>query len=126
MEGVLLIAPGHFAARGGDWIDFVLTLSLRQNGSGGTALTYHVGGSGSHILVLLGQSIEFQRESEGQVFALSSFRSLYHRVSGTRFSSLSQERHTSLRWTGRRCRAPPIPTRPCRLAVLRLSHWAKP
>jgi hypothetical protein len=72
VDGVLHIEPGNFARRGGDWADFTLTLSLRQTGPGVTALIYHVGGSGSHILVLSGHSIEFQRESEGQVVALSS------------------------------------------------------
>jgi photosystem II stability/assembly factor-like uncharacterized protein len=71
-EGVLRIEPGNFAGHGGDWIDFTLTLSLRQTGSGGTALIYHVGGEGSHILVLAEWGIDFQRESEGQVISLST------------------------------------------------------
>jgi photosystem II stability/assembly factor-like uncharacterized protein len=72
VEGVLHIEPGNFAARGGDWADFSLSLSLRLSGPGGLALIYHVGEGGSHILLLNNRGIEFQRESGGQVVSLNT------------------------------------------------------
>ena len=72
VDGVLRIEPGNFAARGGNWADFALSLSLRLTGPGGMALIYHVGEGGSHTLVLTDGGIELQRASGGQVISLST------------------------------------------------------
>ena len=70
VDGVLRIEPGHFAARGGTWTDFTLTVSLRLTGPGSLAVIYHAGESGSHILLLQESGIELHRESGGQVALL--------------------------------------------------------
>jgi photosystem II stability/assembly factor-like uncharacterized protein len=71
VDGVLRIEPGNFAVRGGDWVDFTLSASVRLTGSEGLALIYHIGEGGSHILVINAQGYGLQRESGGQVTQLT-------------------------------------------------------
>lgn len=50
-DGVLLIAPGNFAARLGAWQDFDLTVRLRFDSAGQSEIRYHATDNASYALV---------------------------------------------------------------------------
>lgn len=71
VDGLLRLEPGNFASQSGAWDDLEMTINLRRNTPGGFAIIFRSSGHGGYIVLMDGQTLVLQRESEGQVEELT-------------------------------------------------------
>ena len=70
-DGALVIGPGNFAARLGEFTDFRLTLQARWDEGGGLRLVYHAREEGEYGLQFAGDTIRLERRAGGPPVALA-------------------------------------------------------
>ena len=66
-DGMLRIEPNNFVGRDGNWDDYTLNLRFRISGAGAFVISFRSGDQGSYHLLLDGQRMVLQRESQVRI-----------------------------------------------------------
>ena len=70
VDGVLSIGPESFTSQAGSWDDLKMTINLRRHTPGGFVIIFRGNGQNGYIVLMEGQFLILQRESEGDLIEL--------------------------------------------------------